>query len=120
MDRPFDISNEALEGFCEKYHIRKLSLFGSVLRPDFHAKSDIDVLVEFAPEHVPGFITLGAMHVELEVILGRPVDIRTPASLSDYFREDVMEHAQVQYERTQRSNSHTPHAASGKGSYAFC
>lgn len=99
MERPFDIPHEALEGFCEKYYIRKLSLFGSVLRPDFHAESDIDVLVEFAQGHVPGFITLGAMHVELEEILGRPVDIRTPASLSDYFRQDVMEQAQIQYER---------------------
>lgn len=92
-------SDRSIEDFCQKYHIRKLSLFGSVLRSDFHADSDIDVLVEFEPGRVPGFITLGAMHVELQAIFGRPVDIRTPASLSEYFRQDVLEHAQVQYER---------------------
>ncbi|MEP7291703.1 MAG: nucleotidyltransferase family protein [Chloroflexota bacterium] len=99
MDRPIDIPEAALENFCQKVHVRKLSLFGSVLRPGFRPDSDIDVLVEFEPGHTPGYITLGAMHVELEGILGRSVDIRTPASLSEYFRQDVLDRAQVQYER---------------------
>jgi len=98
MNKTVDIPEEQIEEFCQKYHIRKLSLFGSALRPDFRADSDIDILVEFETGHVPGFITLGMMHVELEKILGRAVDIRTPASLSEYFRQDVMRHAQVQYE----------------------
>ena len=99
MDRPIDLPAQAVEAFCRKYHIRKFSLFGSVLRPDFRPDSDIDVLVEFESGHVPGFITLGIMHVELAEILGRPVDIKTPASLSVYFRQDVLDQAKVQYER---------------------
>jgi len=99
MNRSIDIRQEAIEDFCAKYHIRKFSFFGSALRSDFRPDSDIDVLVEFEPRHVPGFIVLGAMHVELAEILGRPVDIRTPASLSVYFRQEVLDHAQVQYER---------------------
>ncbi len=86
--------------FCQKYHIRKFSLFGSVLRTNFRPDSDVDVLVEFEPNQVPGFITLGAMHVELAEIFGRPVHIQTPASLSEYFRQEVLDQAQVQYERT--------------------
>jgi predicted nucleotidyltransferase len=97
MDRPLELPAQAVEAFCRKYHIRKLSLFGSVLRPDFHPDSDIDVLVEFEPGHVPGFITLGVMHVELAEILGREVDIKTPASLSVYFRQDVLDQAQTQF-----------------------
>jgi predicted nucleotidyltransferase len=99
MDRPIGISEQALEDFCQKYHIRKFSLFGSVLRDDFRHDSDVDVLVEFETGQVPGLITLGAMHVELAEILGRQVDIRTPAALSEYFRQDVLERALVQYER---------------------
>jgi predicted nucleotidyltransferase len=99
MDRPIDLPAQAVEDFCRKYHIRKFSLFGSVLRDDFRPDSDIDVLVEFEQGHVPGFITLGIMHVELAEILGRPVDIKTPAALSIYFRQDVLDQAQVQYER---------------------
>lgn len=98
MDQFISIPDKAIEKFCQKHHIRKFSLFGSVLRDDFHPESDIDILVEFEPGHVPGFITLGAMHVELAEILGRPVDIRTPASLSEYFRQTVLDNAQVRYE----------------------
>jgi uncharacterized protein len=99
MNPAIDFPAQAVESFCRKYHIRKFSLFGSVLRPDFRPDSDIDVLVEFEPGHVPGFITLGTMHVELAEIFGRAVDIKTPASLSAYFRQDVLDQAQVQYER---------------------
>ncbi|MBI1257753.1 MAG: nucleotidyltransferase [Chloroflexi bacterium] len=99
MHNTIDIPAEQIEEFSKKYHIRKLSLFGSILRADFRPDSDIDVLVEFDPQQVPGFITLGAMHVELEEILGRMVDIRTYTSLSTYFRDNVLKHAQVLYER---------------------
>ncbi len=98
MDRLIGTPDEAIEEFCQKHHIRKFSLFGSILRSDFRPESDIDILVEFEEGHVPGFITLGAMHVELAGILGRSVDIRTPASLSEYFRQTVLNNAQVQYE----------------------
>ena len=99
MHNTIDIPVEQIEEFSQKYHIRKLSLFGSILRADFRPDSDIDVLVEFDPQQVPGFITLGAMHVELAEILGREVDIRTYASLSSYFCDNVLKHAQVLYER---------------------
>jgi hypothetical protein len=76
-----------------------LSLFGSVLRDDFGPESDIDVLVEFEPEHVPGLFRLAGMEFELADILGggRKVDMNTPRSLSRYFRDKVLAEAQVQY-----------------------
>ena len=100
MRNKLQFSREKLAAFCRKHHIRKLSLFGSILRDDFRPDSDVDVLVEFEPGHVPGFITLSAMQIELSAILGRQADIRTPASLSRYFRQQVLESAQVQYEQT--------------------
>lgn len=90
---------DAIRDFCERHHIRRLALFGSVLRDDFHPDSDIDVLVEFEPEHIPGlaFIT---MQNELSDLLGRSVDLNTPGFLSDYFRDQVLANARVVYERT--------------------
>jgi len=99
MRYELQFSKEHLATFCRKHHIRKLSLFGSILREDFRHDSDVDVLVEFEPGNVPGFITLSAMQIELSNILGRQADIRTPASLSRYFRQDVLESAIVQYEQ---------------------
>lgn len=84
--------------FCRRNHIRKLAFFGSVLRTDFHDDSDVDVLVEFEPGHPVGLIRLAAMELELAQILGRKVDMRTPADLSRYFRQEVLQSAQVQYE----------------------
>jgi predicted nucleotidyltransferase len=84
--------------FCRRHHIRKLSLFGSVLREDFRADSDVDVLVEFEPEHVPGLFALAGMARELSPLLGgRQVDLRTPQDLSPYFRDEVLGSAEVQY-----------------------
>lgn len=94
-----DIPYDEIAAFCEKHHIRKLSLFGSVLREDFRDDSDVDVLVEFEEGHVPGwsFISMGE---ELAQILGREVDFLTSGFLSDYFRDDVLKSAEVIYERT--------------------
>ena len=92
-----DIPKDELAAFCRKHHIRKLALFGSVLRDDFGPDSDVDVLVEFEPEHVPGLIGISGMERELTVVLGRKVDLRTPQELSRYFREDVVAEAEVQY-----------------------
>jgi predicted nucleotidyltransferase len=91
------IPKEKIAEFCKKNHIRKLSLFGSVLHGDFRPDSDIDFLVEFDPDHVPGFITLAGMEIELSEILGRKVDLRTPQELSRYFRQEVVDSAEVQY-----------------------
>ena len=82
--------------FCRERHIRRLSLFGSVLRDDFGPDSDVDVLVEFDPEHVPGLEFFG-MEIELSEMLGRKVDLNTPAFLSPRFRSHVLAEAEVQY-----------------------
>lgn len=93
-----DIPYEKIAEFCRRHHIRKLSLFGSVLREDFRPDSDVDVLVEFEPEHIPGFIRLASMELELsEILNGRKVDVNTPQCLSRYFRDEVLATAEVQY-----------------------
>ena len=99
MILPFEISNEHLAEFCRKHFVKNLSIFGSALRNDFDPESDIDVLVEFEPGHVPGFIGIAAMEIELASILAtdRKVDIRTSEELSRYFREEVVSGAELVY-----------------------
>ena len=84
--------------FCRKNRIRKLSLFGSVLRDDFRSQSDIDVLVEFEAGARVGMIRLAGLEQELGEILGRKVDLNTPGFLSKYYRDQVLSEAQVQYD----------------------
>lgn len=91
------IDREAIADFCRRHHIQKLSLFGSVLRDDFRPDSDVDVLVEFEPGQPVGLIHLAAMERELSELIGRKVDLRTPADLSRYFRQEVVDTAEVQY-----------------------
>ncbi|QUV79863.1 nucleotidyltransferase [Chloracidobacterium sp. E] len=84
--------------FCRLHHIRRLAVFGSALRSDFNENSDIDILVEFEPEHIPGLFGIARMERELSNLLGgRKVDVRTPEDLSRYFRQDVLNEAEVQY-----------------------
>ncbi len=92
-----DIPTAELAEFCERHHIRKLSLFGSVVRDDFGPNSDIDVLVEFDSEHVPGLIGLAGLEIELEQLFGRPVDLLTPGFFRPAVRQSVLEEAIVQY-----------------------
>lgn len=93
------VDRERLADFCRKYHVRRLALFGSVLRADFRPDSDVDVLVEFEPGHVPGLFTMVRMEQELGRLFGgRKVDLRTPQELSLYFRDQVLAEAEVQYE----------------------
>jgi len=92
----FVFPKEKIAEFCRKHHINKLAIFGSVLRPDFRDDSDIDVLVEFDPDHIPG-LAFFAMADELSEILGRKVDLNTPQCLSKYFRDRVLTEAVVQY-----------------------
>ncbi len=91
------IPKNQIEEFCKRNHIRKLSLFGSVLRTNFRSDSDVDILVEFEPNYRVGFLRLSGLELELSKILGRKADLRTPAELSHYFRQDVLKTAQVQY-----------------------
>lgn len=96
---PIALPREQVEAFCLRHHIRKLSVFGSVLTPRFQPSSDIDVLVEFDPGKGPGYFGLSAMELELSDLLGRKVDLRTPGEISRYFRDKVLASAAVQYER---------------------
>jgi hypothetical protein len=91
------IEREKIADFCRRHRIRRLSLFGSVLRPDFGPASDIDVLVEFEEGQTPG-LTFFAMEEELSRIIGRPVDLNTPGFLSREIREDALREAEVQYD----------------------
>lgn len=91
------IPRAELEVFCRKNHITRMSLFGSALREELRQDSDIDVLVEFDKEHMPGLMDLAGMEIELAERIGRKVDLRTSAELSRYFRDDVLDHARVEY-----------------------
>lgn len=89
---------EALAEICQRCHIRRLSLFGSVLRGTARPDSDVDLLVEFEPGHVPGMLTIAGIEEELAAQLrGRRADLRTAQDLSRHFRDDVVRAAQVQY-----------------------
>ena len=90
---------EQIEEFCKKYHIRQLSLFGSVLGPDFKPESDVDVLVEFEAGYRVGLLKMARIERELSGVLQRKVDLRTPGELSRYFRQQVLDSAEVQYAR---------------------
>ncbi len=93
-----ELPREALAEYCRRHHIRKLSLFGSVLREDFRDDSDVDVLVEFEPGNGPGFIRLHQMEAELSGLLrGRKVDLVTAKFLSHRIRDRVLASAEVQY-----------------------
>jgi predicted nucleotidyltransferase len=91
------VSRDTIVQFCQRNHIDKFSFFGSVLRPDFRAESDVDVLVEFHPDHIPGLISIARMEQELSELLERKVDLRTPEDISHYFRQQVLDSAVLQY-----------------------
>jgi uncharacterized protein len=97
MELPLRVDQEEIAAFCRKHHIKKLAFFGSILTERFGPESDVDVLVEFEPEHIPGLIRLSGMERELTEILGRKADMRTPNDLSRYFREKVVQEAVTQY-----------------------
>lgn len=86
-----------LTSFCQQHGVRRLAVFGSVLEDRFAPDSDLDVLIEFEPDRVPGLVTLSAMELELEGQLGRRVDLRTYGDLSRYFRDDVRAKAKEIY-----------------------
>ena len=93
-----EVNRTEIAAFCRKHHIRRLALFGSVLRADFGPDSDVDVLVEFEPDHTPGLFDVARMERELSSLFGgRRVDLRTPEDLSRYFRQEVVQAAEMQY-----------------------
>jgi predicted nucleotidyltransferase len=97
MSPRIQLDREKLAEFCRRNHIQRLSLFGSVLTDRFGPDSDVDFLVEFEPRKGPGYFGLARMERQLSELVGRKVDIRTPAELSRYFRDEVCADAQVQY-----------------------
>jgi predicted nucleotidyltransferase len=90
------VPKNEVSDFCRRHHIRKLALFGSVLRDDFRPDSDVDVVVEFEPGCTPGLAFFG-MEIELSEILGRKVDLNTAGFLSPHFRDRVIAEAEIQY-----------------------
>ncbi len=92
-----EISQPRLADFCQRNHIRRLSLFGSILRDDFRGDSDVDFLAEFEPGKTPSLLTMAGLEAELAAMLGRQVDLRTAGDLSRYFRDDVIAGAVPQY-----------------------
>ena len=92
-----DIPKDRIAAFCRRNRIRRLALFGSVLREDFGPDSDVDVLVEFEPGARVG-LRFFEMEHELSAILGRKVDLNTPGFISRYFRDEVLAEAEVQYD----------------------
>ena len=97
MNAKIPVNHQQIAEFCRRHHIRRLALFGSVLRDDFRPDSDVDVLVEFEPGQRVGLIRLAGMELELSNVIGRRADLRTPVELSRYFREEVLASAEVQY-----------------------
>ncbi len=91
-----DLPREALAEFSRRNRIRRLALFGSALRDDFRPDSDLDILVEFEPDARVG-LRFFALQRELTELLGRSVDLNTPAFISPYFRDQVMTEAEDLY-----------------------
>jgi predicted nucleotidyltransferase len=95
---PLQLPPTQVAEFCQRHHIRKLAVFGSVLHGDARPDSDLDVLVEFEPGHVPGLFRLAGMELELSTLLGgRKVDLNTPLCLSQHFRDEVLAEAEPVY-----------------------
>lgn len=97
MKSKIEIPKDEIAKFCHRNHIRKLSLFGSVLREDFHPGSDVDVLVEFEQEAQIGFMALGRIRRELSQLLQRQVDLVPREGLKPLIRESVLSNAEVVY-----------------------
>ncbi len=99
MSARIEIPQERIAEFCKRNHIRRFSLFGSVIRDDFTRDSDVDVLVEFESGHTPG-LKFFSMQRELSEIMGRNADLNTASDLSPYFRDEVLQEAEVLYVST--------------------
>lgn len=101
MNVPID--QEKLINLCRQRHVRKVAVFGSALRDDFGPDSDVDLLLEFAPGHTPGWEIVDIQQEFSRLFGGWRVDIANPKYLNRYLREEILSSAVVQYE--------APHAA---------
>lgn len=98
MSLPLDVTQDALERFCQKWRVRELALFGSVLREDFSPESDVDVLVSFEPEAPWSLWDLVDMQAELESLFGRPVDLVEKEGLRNpWRRQEILRTREVVY-----------------------
>jgi hypothetical protein len=93
-----ELPRDQIAEFCRRHHIRWLALFGSVLRDDFTPESDIDVLVDFEPEHRYTYFTLAQIERELSGLLGRKADVHVPKSLHWFIRDKVLGQAEAVYD----------------------
>jgi predicted nucleotidyltransferase len=91
------LDRSVLASFCQSHNIRRLALFGSQLKGTAGPESDVDLLVEFDPAHMPGLLAVAAMELELSDIVGRKVELRTARDLSKHFRDEVVRTAEVRY-----------------------
>ena len=96
MPARIHIPTEGIAEICRRHRVRRMALFGSVIRDDFTPDSDVDVLIEYEPGHAGGF-EFFRMRRELIALLGREVDMHTAASLSPYFRQEVLDEAEEIY-----------------------
>jgi predicted nucleotidyltransferase len=92
-----NIDEQTIAAFCRRHGVVRLSLFGSALRDDFGPQSDVDLLVEFKPGQRISLFDMGGMAMELQGLVGREVDLRTPEDLSTYFRDDVLRNMRPLY-----------------------
>ena len=92
-----EIPRVELAEFCRRHKVRRLALFGSVLRGDFSAQSDVDVLVAFQPRARVGFMRLARMKRELSTLFGRPVDVVPEGGLKPLIRDSVLSSAEEIY-----------------------
>ncbi len=98
MNPNLTVPRERLAAFCREHGIRQLAIFGSALRDDFGPDSDVDLLVEFEPDRIPSLLGVARLERALSPLFGgRKVDLRTAEDLSRYFRQRVIEEAEVQY-----------------------
>ena len=98
MNPSLAVPREGLAAFCREHGIRRLAIFGSALRDDFGPDSDVDLLVEFEPDRIPSLLGVARLERALSPLFGgRKVDLRTAEDLSRYFRQRVLEEAEVQY-----------------------
>ena len=109
MNLRLHLDELTLARFCARHHIRRLSLFGSQIKGTARPDSDIDLLVEFEPDRIPGLLALTSMELELSELLGgQQVDLCTAEDLSRYFRDEVVHTAEIQYAR-RRQGAPAPH-----------
>lgn len=97
MGISISIPEHALAELCKRYRVRRLSLFGSVLREDFSPNSDVDILVEFEPDAEIGFLALSQMARDLSGLLGRTVDLVPRNSIKPILREAILREEKVIY-----------------------